>query len=165
MKTRRLAFCSMVCTLSLLSMLLTAIFPMADYVLPALSGILLCAIVIDYGFRPAILGYLVVSVLSVLLVANKFSVLVFAVFLGFYPLLKGKIEGLRNRKLEWAVKFGCFNGLLLIALLVMWWWMSEIYASWLLFGLVANVTFVVYDMAISQSIRFYLQKIRPKFHR
>ena len=51
-------------------MLLSGVISVATIALPALAGIFLIAVVIEFGAKLAIFAYVVVSVLSLLLVAD-----------------------------------------------------------------------------------------------
>lgn len=108
-KSTQVAVGGITASLCLLFMFMTGFMPFATYALPAISGGILIAIVIENGYKTATLVYLAVSFLSLFICPDKESVLVFIAFFGYYPIIKGKIEKLRNRALEAVVKFGIFN--------------------------------------------------------
>lgn len=174
-KTSQVAFCGIVCALAVVIMLLTGIFPFAEYALPALAGLVLISIVFEYGFRAAVLGYVVVAVLAGILAPNKEAAVFFITFLGYYPLLKGRLEStVKNRVWEWVWKLVSFNFAVLLAyfLLIVVMGMTELMGEIMLWKygvaillLLANAVFVIYDIAITRVIGFYLQRIRPKIRR
>lgn len=165
----KLAYSGIVCGLSLAIMFFSAVFPFAEYTIPALSGILLIAVVVDIGFKQAVLGYIVVSVISALIVPNKQAVILFITFFGFYPILKGKFEMLGNKLKEWIAKLITFNICVVFGyyLLVSVTGTENILKSFsnitliLIGGLfILNITFIIYDIAVSRIISIYILKIR-----
>ena len=171
--SRRIAFGGVVSALSLLFLFLSGVFPFAEYTCPALAGLVLVALVIDFGKPAAWVAYGAVALLAFLVTPNKEAAVLFVLFLGYYPILKSSIEQLRSRAAEWAVKFLSFNlmGALSYLLLINVFGMTELLEEMsggmkyglLLFWAIGNVVFFVYDIAISSLIQFYCVRIRPKF--
>ncbi len=101
--------------------------------------------------------------------------LLFVGFFGYYPILKGKLEKIRSRALEYAAKFLVFNIAVIASYLVI------IY----LFGLqgvledvgplgqysvlallaLGNVVLWIYDVALSRIITAYREVLRKKIFR
>ena len=94
--------------LCLLLMLLT-IIPIATYTMPALAGMVLIVVVIENGYSTAAMVYAAVSFLSLFICPDKEAAVLFVGFFGYYPILKGKLEKIRSRALEYAAKFLVFN--------------------------------------------------------
>lgn len=171
-KSRKIALGGVISALSLLFMLLTAIFPFAEYALPALSGITLAVLVIEINKKTAYLAYAAVGVLSLLIAPVKEAAVLFILLLGYYPILKSSIEHIKSRVLEWIVKMSIFNGAILTVYLSMTYIfnMTEALAEVgvalkygaFIFIVIANITFVVYDFALTKLIALYFQLIRPK---
>ena len=162
----------MIVALSAVLMLLTGVFPMMDFALPALAGVLLIAVVVELGWKWAVLCWLAVSLISFFIAPLKDSALFYFVLLGNYPILKYAIESLRRPALEWALKFAAFNltaglGLAVVVLL----FRMEAYAGVLtaaplmLAGglLLLNVIFLVYDMALTRLVTAYIGFFRPRY--
>lgn len=167
----KLVYSGMMCALSLVVMFLSSLIPTAEYAIPAIAGIFLVAIVVEAGFKSAVLGYVVVSILSALIVPNKQAVIAFIVFLGFYPILKGRFEMFNNKIKEWTAKIITFNICIVFGyyLLVTVVGINNVLNTFdniyliLLAGLfVANIVFVVYDLALSRVISLYIFSIRKK---
>jgi hypothetical protein len=156
-------------------MFLTGMFPFATLALPALAGGMLVAVVIEMGAKTAVTVYVSVSLLSVLVVADKEAALMFLFFFGFYPIAKERLERLRPRALEIAVKFAIFNGTVAAAFLCVIYLLgvSELleefgdygkYGAWFMLAL-GNVTFLLYDIALTKYISLYIYKLRQRFLR
>lgn len=78
--------------------------------LPAAAGIIVLFCVIELSKGWAFGVYAATSIISILVVPNKEAVVLYTLFFGYYPILKGLIEGkIKNRFLEYVVKVLIFN--------------------------------------------------------
>ena len=123
----------------------------------AAAGLFPVAAVLLAGRAAGWLCWAVIALLGLLLLPNKAVSLMFALFLGLYPVAKSRLEQLRQRGLEWVLKLLLFNG----AFLLLWYglrgllglslpeWLSG--RAWLLLP-AANVVFVIYDVGLSKLI-------------
>lgn len=170
--SKKIAFGGMIGALSLVFMLLSAIFPFAEYTCPALAGITLVTLVIDFNKTTAFIAYLAVAVLSLLIVPNKEAAVLYVSFLGYYPILKSLLEHFHSRVIEWICKIGIFNVTIVLAyfVIIRVFGMEQIledmqslsqYGTYILLAL-GNVTFVIYDLALTGLIATYVNKIRPR---
>ncbi len=89
------------------------LIPVATFVCPVICMLLLQVVLRRCGARVAWAWYAAVAILCALLTPDKEAAAVF-VFLGYYPILKPKIDALPVR---WAVKLVYFNA----AVLIMYW--------------------------------------------
>lgn len=99
-------------------MFLTALLPMATFALPALAGLLMIMIVIEMGARWAWPTFAVVAILSVFFVPDKQAALLYVIFFGYYPILKALIERLKNKIVQWVLKYAVFNAAIVSAYLL-----------------------------------------------
>ena len=143
----RIALGGIVSCLSLVMMFFTGVFPFAEYALPAISGVLLTVLVIEFGFRSALIAFAAVSFLSLVVTPNKEAVVLFIAFLGYYPIVKGKIETLRRKAVQWVVMQD-------FAMLKI--------GVWVLLAL-GNAVFFLYDVAVTRLISMYIFHIKPKY--
>lgn len=161
--------------LCLLLMFMTGLMPFATYALPALAGAMLIAVVVENGSKTALLVYVSVSVLSLFIVPDREASMIFIVFLGYYPIVKEKLERIRPRLVEFLCKLALFNitivggYLLVIYVLGMPEMLSNLgefgqYSAAILLGM-ANVTFVLYDFALTRYISLYIHWFKPTFLR
>lgn len=171
--TKQIALGGIIAGLSLVCMMLSAVFPMAEYACPALAGIFLVALVIEFNKKTATIAYVAVGLLSLIILANKESAILFIGFLGYYPIIKSVFEQRRSRAVEMLLKFGLFNMAVILSYFVMVNLLGmAIFTENMgnfyyiaLFGLlaVANVTFFIYDIALTRLISMYITKIKPRF--
>ena len=88
--------------LCLLLMILT-IIPIATYTMPALAGMVLIVVVIENGYSTAWMVYAAVGFLSLFICPDKEAAMLFVGFFGYYPILKGKLEKIRVRMVEYLL--------------------------------------------------------------
>ncbi len=169
-KTYSLAFSSVIAAMSLAFLLITAVIPVGTYALPCIAGALLAAVVIESGYIAAFTVYGVVSLLSFLLAADKEAALYYVAFLGFYPILKGLLERIKSRIVQYIAKFSVFNVCMVAAFFVSITVLSVPKESFELFGIylpwaflvAGNGVFVVYDICLTRLISQYVLKWRNK---
>lgn len=156
----------LIAALSLVLMFLTGGIAFGTFAFPAFAGILLILLVFNIGFGYAFGVYFITAVLSFLLFADKESALYYAIFLGFYPIIKGLIERIKSRFLQYIVKFALFNLCMIGAFFIGTFLLSipkesfnifGVYLPWV-FLLIGNVIFIIYDLCITRLVTLYLIK-------
>ena len=155
-EARGIALGGMMAALAVVVMSLGGLIPVATFVCPMLCMLLLAFVSRVCGRRIGWAWYGAVAVLSLLLGPDKEAAAVF-LFLGFYPLLKPRLETLR---LCWLWKGLLFN----TAILLMYWLlihlfgMAQIAAEYQELGTVmtaimlglGNVTFFLLDRVLTR---------------
>lgn len=105
--------------LAVVIMSMGTLIPVATYVCPILCAVLLQMVLKTCGGRIAWAWYGAVAILSALLAPDKEAAAVF-VFLGYYPIVKPKLDG---KKLGWLWKGLLFN----VSVLVMYWLLIHLF--------------------------------------
>ena len=95
--------------LAVVIMSLGGLIPIATYVSPMLCAVLLQVVLLSCGHRVAWAWYGAVAILAVLLSPDKEAAAVF-VFLGYYPIVKPRLE---KTKWPWLWKAVLFNAVIL----------------------------------------------------
>ena len=167
MKTSvKISMGGIVAALSLVLMFLTSVIPFGTYAFPTFAGILLVLIVLNLGYCYAVAVYIIVAVLSFLLVTDKEAALLFAIFLGYYPIVKGLIERIHSKILQYAVKILLFNicmigaffiGTALLSIPKESFEIFGVYLPWL-FLVIGNFAFIIYDLCVTRLVTIYLLK-------
>lgn len=159
----------MLAALSVTLMFISALFPIAELVLPAIAGILLICAVYEMGEGWAFLIFAAVSILSLLISPSKSSAIYYIFFLGHYPILKSFIERIKNKVLKWVIKIAVFNicvaGALFVSIALFGLSGDMFKYGYLVLAVLLNVTFVVYDIAISGFVGLYSTRIRKIMHK
>lgn len=162
-----------IAALSIVLMFLTSVIPSMTYALPAAAGILLVIVVIEVDKKWAVGVYTVVSILSILLIADKEAAVMYIMFFGYYPILKAVFEKHFNQILSWVFKLLVFNAAMVIAFLIVTYVFHipfeemETYgksAAFILLG-AGNLVFVIYDFALSNLIKLYNFRWRRHFRK
>lgn len=152
-----------------------SIIPFATFLAPAAASLAVLYFCIEYSRKTALLIYIVIASLSLLLAPDKELALLFAVFLGYYPIAKGLIETLRAKPLKWTLKLALCNA----TTLSLYWIITHVlvieavrdefaaYTTWVVVALVllGNATFIIFDIALTRLSMLYLVKFRPKLTR
>lgn len=171
--TIRVAFCGVLAGLSVALLFLTALLPTGSIGFPAVAGLLLVIPVIEIGVRWAFPIYLTAALLALFFVPNKQAAALYVFFFGYYPLLKALVERPRNKALQWVLKLVVFNvaavsGYLIVVVLnllpVGSFQLFGISLPWV-FWLVGNGVFVLYDIAMTGVILFYIKRLHPTFRK
>ncbi len=105
--------------LAVVVMSLGGLIPVATFICPMVCMLLLVVVISRCGDRVAWAWYGAVSILSLLLGPDKEAAVVF-VFLGYYPILKPKMDKL---PLKWLWKLLLFNA----AILLMYWLLLNVF--------------------------------------
>lgn len=156
-KAKLTAFCGMVTALSVVLMAITTILPVLMYVLPLVTGVAVLIVSEVSNKRWGAGVYLATSLVSLVLLTDKETALAYALFFGYYPLIRNALEGL-PKLLRYMLKLVVFNaaavmigavGVFVLGL------PADEYSEFgkatipILLGL-ANLVFVLYDAIFSK---------------
>lgn len=177
MKARKswaMAYCGMAAALSVALMLLGAVVPVLMFIAPAVASLLIATVCVECGRTMALTAYGAVSLLSLLFVPDKEVALVFVFLLGYYPLVKPRLERIRPPLVRGLCKLLLCNGAVLamygLVLLVPAGSISqELKTTALVVSLatlaMGNVAFLLYDRALHNLLQVYQLVWRPKLHK
>ena len=170
-KTKNTAVCGLMTALSVVLMMLTTLVPVFMYVIPIVTGIIVL-FVADVSNKKWGAGvYFSTAFLSILLITDKEAALTYALFFGYFPLIKESIEKL-PKALAWILKIVLFNiaavGIGVISFYVFGISGDE-YDEFGKFTIpilliMANVAFVLYDFCVTKN-RFLLIRFSEKFEK
>lgn len=170
-KTKNTAVCGLMTALSVVLMMLTTLIPVFMYVIPIVTGIIVL-FVADVSNKKWGAGvYFSTAFLSILLITDKEAALTYALFFGYFPLIKESIEKL-PKALAWILKIVLFNiaavGIGVISFYVFGISGDE-YDEFGKFTIpilliMANVAFVLYDFCLTKN-RFLLIRFSEKFEK
>lgn len=165
-KTKRLAICAMLSALGVVLLYVGSIIEVLDISMAALASLFVVFAVIEYG-AAAWAIYAVTGILSAILLPHKLPAAMYLLFLGFYPIIKEKIEKLYNKAAQWGIKIAVFNVCLLVLIFltnaVLSLEFRQIFVFEAVFIILANFTFIIYDIAMTRLISLYMFRLRKKF--
>lgn len=169
-KSTAVALCGVIAALCIVLMLLSGLIQIASIAIPALCGILLIVIVLELSAKWALCVYAAVSVISLLLVADKEAAVMFAAFFGYYPILKAKLDPIRPKAVSFLIKLLIFNTAMILEYFAAIRLLGVPAEEYELFGVslplvllvLANAVFVIYDYALFGLVVIYCSRVRPK---
>ena len=158
-RTKALTLSALCAALSFVILALSMVLPAQRLALLCLSSLGAVACLCSCGGRWALGSYAVTALLSVLLLPEKSMPLAYAIFCGYYPVLKLRIEKLPAAAGRYALKLLCFNAA----------FAAFYYLVRLTFGLhpallipAANGAFLLYDYALGKLILLYIRTIHGR---
>ena len=187
-RTKKLTLGAMLAALGAVLLLFGSLFQVIDLSMAAIASFVCVIAVIELGSGWAWMIYGVVGVISVLLRPTSFAPWVYVAFLGYYPIIKEKIERLK-KPVSWALKMISFNVSLIACCVVAFFlimaeppkdiveffkMIPDFFNTQLGFagagtavaiGLYTfvNFVFVLYDIALTRLISTYIFRLRDKF--
>ena len=169
--TKRIALCGILSALATVILFLGGLFPFATFTAPALAGILLWPVGLEFNLQSGLMAWIVVGLLSLFIVPDKEMSLIFLFLLGFYPQIKGKLDKIHSKPLEWLSKMAVFfiTVFSMYGLILFLFPIGEIAQEFketetlFLAALVAvaALTFVLYDLCLDRIRLVYYYRLRP----
>ncbi len=163
-KTKAITLCAIISALEFVMLYVGSVTDVLDLSFCALATFASAIAVIEVGRAAPWVIYAVTSVLSVLLLPNKFIAFVYVLFAGFYPMLKAIFERF-HYIVTWLLKLSTFNTALLLVIVICR-YLLHIEEMPLAFEaltlLLANVAFVLYDICFTKLITLYIIKLRKR---
>lgn len=165
--TKKLSLAALMSALGVAFMYGSAMLEVLVLSTAALASICVMLVLVEIGMRYAWLTYAVTGVLSLLLLPQKLAAIFFLGFLGFYPMAKAFFE----RKFRgWrclVLKILLLNACTALMLLAVRYVMTEALWFEIMVLVLANIVFVVYDVALTRLLRAYVfvwrKKLKMKF--
>lgn len=165
---KQITVSAMLSALGVIIMAVGAFVEVLDLSTAVLASMLCIFAVIEIKGSYPWLIWLSTSVLSLILLPIKTPAVFYAMFFGFYPILKEKLERL-PQILSWILKLVIFH-----ACLALIWGVFKLFlpvaleemgGGWMLASLyaLALVCFVLYDIALTRLITFYIFRLRGRF--
>ncbi len=174
-RTRKIALGGVFSALCVVVMLFGGFIPVATLTAPMLAGLCLLPVVVELGPKTTLVVYATVGILSFFLVPDREITLFFLLLFGYYPVLQPRLARLPNKIMRYAAKLALFNFALalvyviLLFLLVSPALLAEFSGSavwfWVVLLLMANVTFLLYDLLIDKLRILYIHRFRGRFFR
>ena len=170
-KSRKMALTGMLCALAVVLMMLGGVIPLATFCCPALAGLMLIPVFVECGEKLSWCAYAAIAALSLILCPDKEAALLL-VFIGYYPILRWRLDQLRSRLLRVVAKLGVFNlavvAMYVLSILVLQ--MDQILREYQEMGLaltiacllIGNVTLLLYDRLIAIMTALYVNRLRGR---
>jgi len=159
----QMALAAIFTALSVVLLYFACMLPSGRLGLTAAAGFFPAATVVSCGLKAGLLCYGGSGLLALFLVSDKGLAMLYLLFFGLYPIVKGWIEKRRRLPVELCFKFAFFNLMFSLVLRVA----SALLLSLLPFGrastgllyLLGNAVFLIYDFGLSKVICFYQKRM------
>lgn len=170
-ESQKIALCGMLGALSVVLLLIGSALQIGTYAAPMLAAFLLIPVLEDYGPRYALTLYATVSILAVLLVPETELAFFYVLVMGYYPVLRVKLNTIKSRWVRWIIKFAVFNAATVLVYLLLFALLGpavldELLADGtaMLAALLAagNLSFWLCDRALAALTRYYQLVVKPK---
>ena len=168
--TKRLTVSAMISALSVAILYLGSFVEILDLSAAVAASLFSAVMVIEYGKGTpwSVLG--VTSLISVIILSVKLPGLMYALFFGYYPIVKEYIEKIRSKALSWLLKliiFACATALLLL--------LSKLFVAEVdipagpvmtgMFIALSAIMLILYDIALTRVITYYIFRLRHRFRK
>ena len=139
-----------------------------DITMAVIASLLTVVMVIEYGKGAPWSVFCVTAFLSLILLPNKFPALLYALFFGYYPIIKENIERIRLRFLKWTIKLSVFAAATVLLLILTKLFTGELDVPKgslliVIFVILSAVTLVLYDIVLTRIISYYIIRLRHRF--
>lgn len=171
LESTRIAMCGMVVALSVVLMLTSSIIPVMTYAAPLLCGVLLIPVQLEYDRRTAWTVFAAAALLTLILGFDK-ELAFFYLFLGYYPIIKWRIERIRSnpRKLILKLLFFSVSLILMYVLLGLVIGFAAVMADFqdmgkimtFLFFCMMLVCLMLFDRLLTPLSIVYVTRFQPK---
>ena len=167
-RTKKLALCGVLSSLQVVILYFSSIFSVIDLTLAALTVFVMIFSVIEIGGKHPFIMYAVVSTLALIILPQKFSAVVYALFFGWYPMAKALYERF-NPIAAWLLKFITFNVSFIIIYKICISLLgleaegnmdTTVYKAVML--ILGNVAFLMFDIMLRLVITLYRLRLRKQ---
>lgn len=173
--THKTALCGVFGALSIVVMLMGSIIPLATYMCPAIAAFLILPVVAEYGEKTGFTLYAAVSLLSMIVIAEKEFVLMYVCVFGLFSVFKFRADRIKPKFLQYTIKavYALITTAAVYALLLLVFPNPALSGEFgdMSIGLMTAffvlfvITFLLYDLAAKIMFILYRQRIRPKIFR
>ena len=165
-KTKRLAVCSALSALGVVTLTLGSLVGVLDISMAVIASLFCIIAVIEYGKSAPWLVFAVTAVLALIIIPQNTAAWMYILFFGYYAIIKEKLEK-RSRVVAWILKELIFNvalaAIIVAEKLILLANTSEPWFIYVALVLLCELVFPIYDIALTRLISLYVFKIRHRF--
>ena len=161
-RARKVTISAVMTAMAVTFLFLANILPSGRLGIVAASSLFVTAAVIEAGIGAGVFVFVGSGILAAVILPDKTAVLLFALFFGYYPLIKSLSERLKKKFLTWALKVVLFNGALTIVWLVFRQLLFDadtVTMNTLIIYALGNLVFVLFDIGLTRLISLYIARI------
>lgn len=165
-KTLCIALSGVVTALSVVLMFLGSVVWVFNYVMPIAAGLLLIIVNDSIGKRNAVYVFAASSILSLIILPDKEGALLYALFFGYYPIIKNSLDRISRPLLRILSKLLIFNSGIVLSQLICVYVLSIPFDNFLgkwsavILLIMANVVLLIYDKMFTMVVIIYDRKYK-----
>ena len=164
-RTQLITTSALLISLSMVFLYLSTFFPTMQLCFVAAASLFVVAQVIESGLAGGTFVFVGSCILGFIIVPDKTSVILYALFFGYYPIVKSFAERYDNVIVRWVIKLIVMNAALAVILIFfgeLIFAMSEFeYGLWVFVALF-ELAFILFDIGVTRLIGFYMVRIHKK---
>lgn len=163
MKAKDIALGGILTSISIIILYLSSIIPINTLTLLTLTSCLIAIAIIHSSIKLGGLVYTTTSIIGFLILPTNI-IISYILFFGLYSIIKNFIEKSKNIVKEIILKLISFNILFIIGYTVFSSFIGDINLSIspIIFIILAEIGFLIYDYALTLIITFYLSRIKNR---
>ncbi|MDU5106281.1 hypothetical protein [Clostridium sp.] len=163
MKAKEITLSGILIGLTIVILYLNLLLPISTISILTLASLLVPIALIRGSMKSAILVYVSSSIIGLFILPLNIMIL-YILFFGIYGIVKFYIEKINKLPLEIFIKIIFFNIILFLSFFVFKTFIPIEITKLpiVIFLIIAEIVFLVYDYALTLLISFYLQRIHPK---
>lgn len=167
-KSFQIAAGGITAALSIVLMFLGGVLWIFAYVFPIICSLLMAIIIENIDKKTAWVVYSVVSIISIVFVADKECASIYVLFFGYYPMVYSKISVIKSSIIKWLIKLLNFNGAMvgvqLICIYIFGIPFDNELGKWgiPIFFITANIMFLAYEKLMQILLIIYRKKFKRK---
>lgn len=161
-KTRAITKGALLTAFSAAFIYFASIFPSGQLGITAAASLFCAAAVVEIGLRGGAAVYIATLLLGLILTADKTPIILYGLFLGYYPIIKSISERQKSRIIEWAIKMAVMNASLTLIVLIfetLVFRVQSLTKSLAVIYLTVNIVYIIFDFGVSKIIGFYITNI------
>ena len=164
-KTRVITTSALLTSLTMVFLYLSSVFPTMQLTFVAAASLFGVVQVIENGIKGGLFVFAGSTLLGFLIVPDKTSMILYALFFGYYPIVKSLAERVDNVFLRWGIKLLVMNASLWVILRFFGELIFDLsqfeYGVWV-FAAMFDLAFILFDIAITRLASLYIRRFHKK---
>ena len=158
--SKKISFCALMSVLGILSVFTANIVQTNTIFLFLLSTMFTYISTAEYGVKYGLLTFAVITLVSYFIYVNKVAVGLYAIMVGYYPVIKHIVEHLNvSAVFKWIIKVSVAFVVSMAGYLIFKHFVA-IRLPIILIFIIGVAIFVIYDIFLTMGIKFYALKLR-----
>lgn len=163
----KIAVCAVFTAMSVVLLFLGGAAFALVYIMPMITSFLMIILRKTFGISASLITYISTGILSFILVPDRECMLMYVLFFGFYPIIYPSLQ--KTGFFRFPLKFLIFNVMLSLVQLAMVYIFGVPFLEGdegiiiiVIFALLMNILFIIYDFTIKNTFMLYEKKLEKR---